>query len=79
MAERFKAPVLKTDVGKPTGGSNPSPSASDIIVSERTSALALSPMRSSWHRNLNTYGCGFATGKLHGVLPYIGGFDAAHL
>jgi hypothetical protein len=28
MAERFKAPVLKTDVGKPTGGSNPSPSAS---------------------------------------------------
>ena len=27
MAERFKAPVLKTGVGKPTVGSNPSPSA----------------------------------------------------
>jgi hypothetical protein len=27
MAERPKAPVLKTGVGQPTGGSNPSPSA----------------------------------------------------
>jgi hypothetical protein len=27
MAERLKAPVLKTGVGKPTVGSNPSPSA----------------------------------------------------
>ena len=27
MAERFKAPVLKTGVGKPTVGSNPTPSA----------------------------------------------------
>ena len=27
MAERFKASVLKTDVPKGTGGSNPSPSA----------------------------------------------------
>jgi hypothetical protein len=30
MAERSKAPVLKTGVGKPTGGSNPSPSAENI-------------------------------------------------
>ena len=28
MAERFNAPVLKTDVLKGTGGSNPSSSAS---------------------------------------------------
>jgi hypothetical protein len=27
MAEWFKAPVLKTGVGQPTVGSNPSPSA----------------------------------------------------
>jgi hypothetical protein len=31
MAERSKAVVLKTTVGKPTGGSNPSHSASNFI------------------------------------------------
>lgn len=31
MAERFNAPVLKTDVLKGTGGSNPSSSAKPLI------------------------------------------------
>jgi len=31
MAERLKAAVLKTVVGKPTGGSNPSLSATSFI------------------------------------------------
>ncbi len=31
MAERLNAPVLKTDVGQLTGGSNPSPSAISIL------------------------------------------------
>ena len=35
MAEWTKAAVLKTAVGQPTGGSNPSPSASKPIVSTR--------------------------------------------
>ena len=34
MAERSKAPVLKTGVGQPTGGSNPSPSARELMIDE---------------------------------------------
>lgn len=34
MAEWFKATVLKTVVGQPTGGSNPLPSAKAIIMSD---------------------------------------------
>ncbi len=40
MAEWFKAVVLKTTVGdKPTGGSNPSPSALLLIDSGRSHSL----------------------------------------
>lgn len=35
VAEWFKVPAWKADVGQPTGGSNPPPSASFILEAER--------------------------------------------
>ena len=42
MAERLIAPVLKTDVPKGTGGSNPSPSASLRAIN---SAVRVPPLQ----------------------------------
>lgn len=60
MAERFKAPVLKTDVGKPTGGSNPSPSAffhgatlAQQVASKRQVTVATAPIKTLCHFGLS--------------------------
>jgi hypothetical protein len=41
MAERLKAPVLKTGMGQPIVGSNPSPSALAVLVTETVSTVVL--------------------------------------
>ena len=53
MTERTNVPVLKTGVGLPTVGSNPTPSAKKFCLGDSPHEAAdLLPFRAQRHRNL---------------------------